>query len=76
MDFGKGLIALMTGSGGIIGGIKAIADGIGPGGIFAIAVGACIAIGVLLYKNWDKIKEVAGKVWDWIKNKTSHLSTL
>lgn len=71
MNFGKGLIALMTGSGGIIGGIKAIATAIGPGGIFAIAVGACIAIGVLLYKNWDKIKEVAGEVWDWIKNKTS-----
>ena len=70
MDFAKGLIALMTGSGGIIGGIKAIATAIGPGGIFAIAVGACIAIGVLLYKNWDKIKETAGKVWDWIKNKT------
>ena len=70
MDFAKGLIALMTGSGGIIGGIKAIATAIGPGGIFAIAVGACIAIGVLLYKNWDKIKEVAGAVWSWIKDKT------
>jgi hypothetical protein len=66
----KGLIALMTGTGGIMGGIKAIATAIGPGGIFILAVGACIAIGVLLYKNWDKIKEVAGKVWDWIKNKT------
>lgn len=66
----KGLISLMTGAGGIMGGIKAIATAIGPGGIFAIAVEACIAIGVLLYKNWDKIKEVAGKVWDWIKNKT------
>ena len=62
IDFTKGLIALMTGSGGIIGGIKAIATAIGPGGIFAIAVGAAIAIGVLLYKNWDKIKEVAGIV--------------
>ena len=70
MDFGKGLIALMTGSGGIIGGIKAIATAIGPGGIFAVAVTACIAIGVLLYKNWDKIKEVAGAVWSWIKDKT------
>lgn len=70
ISYGKGLVALMTGSGGIIGGIKAIATAIGPGGIFAIAVGAAIAIGVLLYKNWDKIKEVAGKVWDWIKNKT------
>jgi hypothetical protein len=70
MLYAKGLIALMTGSGGIIGGIKAIATAIGPGGIFIVAVTACIAIGVLLYKNWDKIKEVAGKVWDWIKNKT------
>lgn len=69
-SFIKGLIALMTGSGGIIGGIKAIATAVGPGGIFIAAVTACIAIGVLLYKNWDKIKEVAGKVWDWIKNKT------
>ena len=70
MDFGKGFIALMTGSGGIIGGIKAIATAIGPGGIFIAAVTACIAIGVLLYKNWDKIKEVAGAVWSWIKDKT------
>lgn len=66
----KGLISLMTGTGGIMGGIKAIATAIGPGGVFVLAVGACIAIGVLLYKNWDKIKEMAGKVWDWISNKT------
>lgn len=70
-SFIKGLIALMTGSGGVMGGIKAIATAIGPGGIFIAAVTACIAIGVLLYKNWDKIKETAGKVWDWIKNKTA-----
>ena len=69
-SFIKGLIALMTGSGGIIGGIKAIATVVGPGGIFIAAVTACIAIGVLLYKNWDKIKEVAGAVWSWIKDKT------
>ena len=66
----KGLITLMTGTGGIMGGIKAIATAIGPGGVFVLAVGACIAIGVLLYKNWDKIKEMAGKVWDWVSNKT------
>lgn len=70
-SFIKGLIALMTGSSGIMGGIKTIATAIGPGGIFIAAITACIAIGVLLYKNWDKIKEVAGEVWDWIKNKTS-----
>ena len=70
MLYEKGLIALMTGSGGIIGGIKAIATALGTGGIFAVAIGAAIAVGVLLYKNWDKIKEVAGEVWDWIKSKT------
>jgi hypothetical protein len=41
-----------------------------PFGLVVIAIGAAIAIGVLLYKNWDKIKETAGKVWDWISNKT------
>lgn len=66
----KGLISLMTGTGGIMGGIGAIATAIGPGGVFVLAVSACIAIGVLLHKNWDKIKEMAGKVWDWISNKT------
>ena len=62
MDFGKGLIALMTGSGGIMGGLSAIATAIGPGGLVIAAIGAVIAAGVLLYKNWDKIKEVAGIV--------------
>ncbi len=41
-----------------------------PFGLVVIAIGAAIAIGVLLYKNWDKIKEMAGKGWDWISNKT------
>ena len=36
----------------------------------AIAIiGSLIAIGVLLYKNWDKIKEAAGKLKDWIAKK-------
>jgi hypothetical protein len=69
----KGLISLMTGTGGIMGGIKAIATAIGPGGVFVLAVGACIAIGVLLYKNWDKIKEAATKLKDWVIGKTRGL---
>lgn len=70
----KGLIALMTGTGGIMGGIKAIATAIGTGGIFAIAVGAAIAIGVLLYKNWDEIRAAATKLKDGVVEKTRELS--
>ena len=70
----KGLIALMTGTGGIMGGIKAIVAAIGTGGIFAIAVGAAIAIGVLLYKNWDEICAAATKLKDWVVEKTRALS--
>lgn len=33
------------------------------GGPLTIAIGAVIAIGVLLYKNWDKIKEAAQNLW-------------
>lgn len=72
--YGKGLIALITGSGGIIGGIKAIAAAIGTGGILAFAIGAAIAVGVLLYKNWDKICEMATKLKNWVVDKTRALA--
>lgn len=38
-----------------------------PIGIVTIAIGAIIAIVVLLAKNWDKVKEVAANVWENIK---------
>ena len=66
----KGLIALMTGSGGILGGISAIATAIGPGGLIIAAIGGIIAAGVLLVKNWDSIKEFFGNIVDWISKKT------
>ena len=72
--YGKGLIALITGSGGIIGGIKAIAAAIGTGGILAIAIGAAIAVGVLLYKNWGTICRWAKKVKEIAINSFSALS--
>ena len=71
---GKGLIALITGSGGIIGGVKAIATAIGTGGILAIAIGAAIAVGVLLYKNWGTICRWAKKVKEIAINSFSALS--
>lgn len=36
-----------------------------------LGIVALIAVIILLAKNFDKVKEVAGKAWDWIKNKTS-----
>ena len=46
----------------------AIAALTGPlGAVIAIVTGV-IAIGVLLYKNWDTIKEKAGELWQKIKD--------
>jgi len=41
---------------------------LGPIALIVAGIAAVIAAGVLLYKNWDKIKNVAGKVWNGIKN--------
>ena len=46
-----------------------------PIGIAIVAIGAIIAIGVLLYKNWDTIKEKAKEVWDFVKKKFEEFST-
>jgi len=40
---------------------------LGPIGLIVLAIAAVIAIGVLVYKNWDTIKEKAGELWDGIK---------
>lgn len=63
----RGFIALMTGSGGIVSGIKSIATAIGTGGILSIAIMAAIAILVLLIANWDKVKAVMGKFDEFLK---------
>ena len=36
-----------------------------------IGIAALIAIGYLLYKNWDKVQEIAGTVWKAVKKATS-----
>ena len=37
-----------------------------PIGLVCVAIAAVIAIGVLLYKNWDIVKEKASQLGDWI----------
>lgn len=68
----KGLIILLTGSGGLLGGIGALVSALG--GPVTIAIAAIIAVGVLLYKNWDEICAAATKLKDWVVEKTRALS--
>lgn len=37
-------------------------------GIWVIGIAAAIAIGILLYKNWDTIKAKASQIWNGIKS--------
>lgn len=41
----------------------------GPIGLVILAIGAVIAIGVLLYKNWDLVKEKAAQLREWVSGK-------
>ncbi len=38
-----------------------------PIGLVVLAIAGLIAIGVLLYKNWDTIKEKAAQMWDSLR---------
>lgn len=40
-----------------------------PIGLVILAIGAVIAIGVLLYKNWDTVKEKAAQLGEWVSGK-------
>lgn len=39
-----------------------------PIGLVIVAIGALVAAGVLLYQNWDTVKEYAQKLWDKMKD--------
>lgn len=41
--------------------------------LVVLAIGALIAIGVLLYKNWDVIKEKCAELWSNVKEKFSNM---
>ena len=42
---------------------------LGPIALIIAGIAAVIAIGVLLYKNWDKIKKAAGILKEWLVSK-------
>lgn len=68
----KGAIALFTGSGGLIGGIKALATALGSGGVLAIAIAAAVTVLVLLVTHWDEVKEAMRKFDTWLQGVFSH----
>ena len=43
------------------------------GGPLTIAIAAAIAIGILLWKNWDTVKEKCGQLRDWVVLKFNSL---
>ena len=45
-----------------------------PISLVILGIAALIAIIVLLIKNWDWVKETAGKVWNWIVEKWGQLA--
>lgn len=43
------------------------------GGPLTVAIGAAVAAGVLIYKNWDTIKEKATQLKEWVSEKWTEL---
>lgn len=62
--------SLISSVGAIMGILPALA---GPAGIVIGIIAAVIAIGVLLYKNWDTIKAKAAEIKEWIVEKWTAL---
>lgn len=46
-----------------------------PIGLIVVGIGAAIAIGVLLYKNWDTVKIKAGELKDWLGEKFTSIKS-
>jgi hypothetical protein len=45
-----------------------------PIGIVILAIGALVAAGIALYKNWDDVKKFAGELWNGIKAAWDNIS--
>ena len=68
-------LSTFVGGGTILTGLfgKAIAALTSPFGIAVIAVGLLITAGVLLWKNWDTVKEKAKQLKEWVIEKFEEL---
>ena len=69
MSVGKTLATGIPKIVGLAGNVVTAISAVNPVVLIVIAaITALIAIGVALYKNWDKIKAQASKIWNGIKN--------
>ncbi|HGW6167053.1 TPA: phage tail protein [Enterococcus faecalis] len=70
----SGIFTFLSSIGGLSGVLSAVGTAIGTvvgilGGPITVAIGAAIAAGVLLWKNWDTVKEKAEQLGKWINEK-------
>lgn len=78
-----GLVAAISPIAGLIATITSMATAlnvamlpmIGTIGAIVLAIGAAVAIGVTLYKNWDTIKQKASDLWTSIKTTFEKIKT-
>lgn len=71
MKIWEGVTLAMGIAQGLLNGTLAIS----PLGWVALAIGAVVAAGVLLYKNWDTVKAKGLKLWDGLKSVWSGIET-
>ena len=69
-------IIVVTGAVGalaLVGGALLIAVSVllGPIGLMALALAALVAVGVLVYRNWDTIRAKVAPIWDFVREKVT-----
>ncbi|MTK70468.1 hypothetical protein [Turicibacter sanguinis] len=73
MTICSGVMTIVSGAGTILGGVIAFLTS--PIGLAILAIGALIAIGVLLWQNWDTIKEKCAELWQGLQTYWSYIKT-
>lgn len=73
MTICSGIMTILSGAGTVLAGVIAFITS--PIGLVVLAIGALIAIGYLLWDNWDWLCEKATETWQWICNKFEEIKT-
>ena len=75
ITWGGKLAGIITAAGGIVPALEAFATAATPIMIGGAVIAGLVAGSILIYRNWDKIKEMAGKVAEIVKTKWDEIST-